>query len=255
MGNTPVRDQANARSVRLPDGASSTNWPVHSMALVPPEPLARVFASQRDRFDREHATTIPHVTMKLSFGLGEGTLKTQDDLRRWLERECRDQRPFEVWLDEAGMFGACSGYGYVVYVPVRATPALIGLHARLVQGLADGGARTSGVDVEREVAMFFPHLTLAQGLTVEEAQLALTVARRELAPVMFLADRLVTAWSADGERWTVDGEVRFCGEPVAASSAGVASPKDPARSGKSEDESKDERKDVSHDEQFDSQHV
>jgi hypothetical protein len=149
------------------------------------------------------------------------------------------------------MFGGCSGYGYVVYVPVRATPALIGLHVRLVQGLADGGARTSGVGVEREVAMFFPHLTLAQGLTVEGAQQALAIARRELAPARFLADRLVTAWSADGDRWTVDGEVRFGGEPVAAPSVGVASPNDPARSGKS----KDERKDVSHDEQFDSHHV
>lgn len=246
-----MRDQANARSVRLPNGASNAPSRMYSFALVPPEPLARVFAGQRVRFDQEHATTIPHVTMKLSFGLGEGTLKTQDDLGGWLERECRDQRPFEVWLDEAGMFGACSGYGYVVYVPVRATPALIRLHARLVQGLADGGARTSGVDVEREVAMFFPHLTLAQGLTVERAHEALAIARRELAPAMFLADRLVTAWSADGDRWTVDGEVRFCGELVAASSVGSASPNDPARSGKS----KDERKDVSHDEQFDSRQL
>lgn len=62
--------------------------------------------------------------------------------------------------------------------------------------------------------MFFPHLTLAQGLTAEAAHAVLTVARRELAPAMFLADRLVTAWSADGEQWTVDGEVRFGGEPV-----------------------------------------
>lgn len=111
------------------------------------------------------------------------------------------------------MFSSCSGYGHVVYVGGRLTPA--------------------------------------QGLTAEGAHAALTVARRELAPAMFLADRLVTAWSADGDRWTVDGEVRFCGEPVAASSAGSASPKNPARSGKS----KDERKDVSHDEQFDSHHV
>lgn len=225
MVGITVREKANARSVRLPNGASNAPSRRYSFALVPPEPLARVFAGQRDRFDQGHATTIPHVTMKLSFGLGEGILKTQDDLGRWLERECRGQPPFEVWLDEAGMFGACSGYGYVVYVPVRATPALIELHARLVQGLADGGARTAGVSVERELAMFFPHLTLAQGLTAEEAQLALMVARRELAPAMFLADRLVTAWSADGERWTVDGEVRFCGEPVGA----VSSQKDRAQ--------------------------
>lgn len=227
-----VRDEADSQSILPPDGASSVISRLHSVALVPPEPLARVFAGQRARFDQGHATTIPHVTMKLAFGLGEGALKTEGDLGGWLERECRDQPPFEVWLDEAGMFGACSGYGYVVYVPVRATASLIGLHARLVQGLADGGARTSGVSVEREVAMFFPHLTLAQRLTVEGARAALTVARRELAPAMFLADRLVTAWSADGERWTVDGEVRFCGEPVAASEARGASPEDSARSGK-----------------------
>lgn len=213
-----MRDATECHTLLSPDGASSVVPVRYSFALVPPEPLAQVFAGQRARFDPGHAATVPHVTMKLGFVLGDGVLATHSDLVEWLKQECRQQRPFEVQLGEVGMFSSCSGYGHVVYVGVRPTPALIELHARLVEGLAKAGARTSGVSAEREVAMFFPHLTLAQGLTEAGAQEALAAAQRELTPVMFLADRLVTARSADGERWAVDGQVRFCGEAVAASS-------------------------------------
>ncbi len=209
-----MRDATECQALLSPDGASSVVPVRYSFALVPPEPLAQVFACQRVRFDPGHADTVPHITMKLGFVIGDGALATHSDLVEWLEQEYRHQRPFEVQLGEVGMFSSCSGYGHVVYVGVRLTPALIELHARLVEGLAKVGARTSGVSVEREVAMFFPHLTLAQGLTEGDAQQALAAARRELAPVMFPADRLVTARSADGERWAVDGQVRFCGEPV-----------------------------------------
>ncbi len=184
---------------------------VWSFALVPPEPLARVFAGQRARFDPSHAETVPHITMKLAFVIGEGTLATHNDLVGWLERECRHQRPFEVQLGEVGVFSSCSGYGHVVYIAVSLTPALIELHARLIQGLADVGARTSGVTVEREMAMFFPHLTLAQGLSAVTARKILNVARREHVLATFIADRLVLGRSEDGVAWRLVTDVRFGG--------------------------------------------
>lgn len=223
-----MRDATECQPLPSTDGSSSVVPVRHSFALVPPEPLAQVFARHRARFDPGHADTVPHITMKLGFVLGDGALATHSDLVEWLEQECRQQRPFEVQLGEVGMFSSCSGYGHVVYVGVCLTPALMELHSRLVEGLAKVGARTSGVSVEREVVMFFPHLTLAQGLTEAGAQEALAAAQRELTPVMFLADRLVTARSADGERWAVDGQVRFCGETVVALSTAGESVESPS---------------------------
>jgi 2'-5' RNA ligase len=184
---------------------------VWSFALVPPEPLARVFAEQRARFDPAHAATIPHITMKLAFVIGVGALATHNDLVGWLERECRRQRPFEVQLGEVGVFSSCSGYGHVVYIAVNLTPALAELHARLVQGLADVGAWTSGASVEREMVMFFPHLTLAQGVSAATARKILNVARREHMPATFVADRLVLGRSDDGVAWRLVADVRFGG--------------------------------------------
>jgi 2'-5' RNA ligase len=186
----------------------STVW---SFALVPPEPLARVLTRQRARFDPAHATTIPHITMKLAFVIGEGALATYSDLVGWLEQECWHQRPFEVQLGEVGVFSSCSGYGHVVYIAVNPTPALVELHARLVQGLADVGARTSGVSAKREMALFFPHLTVAQGLSAVAAQEVLEIARYEYVPVVFMADRLVVGRSEDGVGWSLAGDVRFGG--------------------------------------------
>lgn len=185
---------------------------LHSFALLPEEPLARVFATQRARYDPVHASmTVPHVTMKLACVLGEGPPATHEDLITWLIRECRDQRPFEVQLGDVGIFESCSGYGYVLYVAVRPTPPLVELHDRLVHALARAGAKTAGLSIEQEVSMFFPHLTLAQGLSVAGAQESLALAWEEHVVSTFLADRLVTAHSVDGRRWQVVGNVWFCG--------------------------------------------
>ena len=197
-----------------PSEASEVLVPeVHSFALVPEGPLADLLAAQRARFDPVHvAVTVPHVTMKLACVLGEGLLATHEDLITWLIQECRDQRPFEVQLGEVGTFESCSGHGYVVYVAVCLTPSLVELHDRLVHGLARAGAKTAGLSIEQEVSMFFPHLTLAQGLSADAAREVLSIAKREHVASAFVADRLVTARSVDGTRWEVIGSVRFSGE-------------------------------------------
>lgn len=197
-----------AREVR----ESASDSILHSFALLPQEPLARVLAAQRARYDPIHAPmTVPHVTMKLACVLGEGLLATHEDLITWLIQECRDQRPFEVQLGEVGTFESCSGHGYVVYVAVCLTPSLVELHDRLVHGLARAGAKTAGLSIEQEVSMFFPQLTRAQGLSAAAAQEALALAREDHVVSTFLADRLVTAHSVDGRRWEVAGDVWFCG--------------------------------------------
>lgn len=117
------------------------------------------------------------------------------------------------------MFRSCGRYGHVVYVAVRPAPVLIEFHTRLVQGLADGGARTSGISVERELAMFSPHLTLAQGLSAASARDVLALAQREHVASTFMADRLVIARSREGTRWELAEDVWFGGTAVVAEPA------------------------------------
>ncbi len=202
------------------DGAVSLVRLSHAFGLLPTERLARGFAAQRARFDQSHASpTVPHVTMKQPFVLGEGQLTTHDDFVEWLNRECCLQRPFEVQLDDVGVFDSRSGYGHVVYVRVRVTPSLIELHDRLVRALAQAGARTSGITAENEVALFFPHLTLAQGLSASAARDVLALVQREHVASTFMADRLVIARSREGTRWELAEDVWFGGTALVAEPA------------------------------------
>ncbi|HAP38665.1 MAG TPA: hypothetical protein DCQ94_02795 [Nitrospira sp.] len=197
-----------------PSEASEVLVPeLHSFALVPEGPLADLLAAQRARFDPVHAAvTVPHVTMKLACMLNGSALPTHEALITWLARECLKQPPFPVHLGEVGTFESCNGHGHVLYIAVRATAPLIELHDRLVQRVALAGVKTAGLSIEREVAMFFPHLTLAQGLSADAAREVLSIAKREHVASAFVADRLVTARSVDGTRWEVIGSVRFSGE-------------------------------------------
>lgn len=210
MRTEPETAPETRESRSIVDGAPRQE--VHSFALVPQEPLAGRFAAQRARFDPVHAAvTVPHVTMKLACVLTESALPTHEALITWLTCECLNQRPFQVHLGEVGTFESCSGHGHVLYIAVRPTAPLIDLHDRLVRRVVLAGAKTAGLSIEQEVAMFFPHLTLAQGLSAAAAQEALALAREEHVVSTFLADRLVTAHSVDGRRWEVVGDVWFCG--------------------------------------------
>lgn len=207
-----VRNTMTIASGEPSEGQPRLGGMLRSFALLPPERLAQTFAAQRARFDPRHAaTTIPHVTMKLAFRLGKRPLATHADLIVWLRGQCRHQQSFPVYLDEVGVFSSCGGHGHVVYIAVRRTSELVELHDRLVFELARAGVQTPGMTIAREIDLFFPHLTLAQGLSAATAQEIFEIARCEHVPSAFMADRLVLGRSDDGVVWSLAGEIGFAG--------------------------------------------
>ena len=71
----------------------------------------------------------------------------------------------------------------------------------MVVALARNGVETRAVTPEREMELFFPHLTVAQGLTAERAVQVLGAARAHHEPQSFQAERLVLGRSWDELSW------------------------------------------------------
>jgi 2'-5' RNA ligase len=84
---------------------------------------------------------------------------------------CAEQSPFTVELGDVDVFDTAA-FGSVVHLVVILSDALRELHAALVRAVSALELSTSGLDTAAEERLFYPHLTLAQGLTPEGARAA-----------------------------------------------------------------------------------
>jgi 2'-5' RNA ligase len=163
---------------------------LHALALLPPLHIAEPLAAIRARFDVEHAAkTVPHVTLKQPFELPAGVARGELMLLDVTRQVCSEHRTFAIELSEISVFHS-QAFGSVVHVKVVLGEALRALHAALVRRLASSELARQTDHGANEQRQFYPHLTLAQGLTRERASLVL----RELPacwPGSFLASEVV----------------------------------------------------------------
>ncbi len=126
---------------------------LYYIALVPGEPVSgRIRKLQQEvagTFHSRHALkSPPHITLQMPFRMETGR---QRALEKLLQRICPD-RPFTVTLNGFGHFG-----NRVLFIAVRDSQALQGLHRDVHEGLGTGGF----VPASGDQRPFHPHVTLA----------------------------------------------------------------------------------------------
>jgi len=185
---------------------------LYSLALLPPLSVAQPLAQWRARLHPDYAPKIsPHITVKQPFVRQESADQSAYDsphasapqheaeLMRALGRCISTHTAFTLQLETPSFFSS-SRYGSVVYLGVRRSAALDALSFTLVHAVAALGYITHGLDPERENGLFFPHLTLTQGLSKADAERAVAMLG-SAADCSFLATRLVVGRAGDDGVW------------------------------------------------------
>jgi 2'-5' RNA ligase len=180
---------------------------LYSLALLPPPPVAAPLAGYRRSFDPSRADSfVPHLTLKLPFSLGSGSLTSETALEEVAGALCATPPPGAV--RRVGVFDSCGRHGHVLHAQVDPAP-LRRLHEILVLGLWRAGAATEKISPEREVELFFPHITLAQGLSQRAAMEACEQVRSSFSTTSFLASSLWIGRSRDGHSWELGATLSF----------------------------------------------
>lgn len=144
--------------------------PLYGCALLPPlaeaEPLARI----RARFDPGHAAhSQPHVTLKQPFLGPEAGSAAERVLVESVTRATARFAPLTIRLAELGSFGSPI-HGHVVYAKAEGGAQIYALARALIDAVEASGFRTPNLPVAHEKELYFPHLTLAQGLSAPAAE-------------------------------------------------------------------------------------
>lgn len=182
--------------------ASVKNMPVsplYAMALVPPPALSDACAAVRRQWDREHSDkTFPHITLKQPFTFAEHSAEREAELLLLVHRVCAAHRALQVQLESVSSFES-PAHGNVVHVQVALSPAMHALQQALTKAVFSIDGRTAAMTPEQEIEVFYPHLTLAQGLTKTAAAALLATALPAIERQTFLAKSVVVGrCRADG---------------------------------------------------------
>jgi 2'-5' RNA ligase len=153
--------------------------------------------------------------MKLPFVFGDCSAQAESLLVDALARLCTHHPCLEIQLTDVGVFDSQGVHGYVVHACIALTPMLRALHDEVVHMLEGEGAHTAGLTADAEIALFYPHLTIAQNLSREAAGEVLASARAEPVVGTFVADRLVVAECTDARTWRLGAEVTLAARRVA----------------------------------------
>ncbi|MEZ5539015.1 MAG: 2'-5' RNA ligase family protein [Pseudomonadales bacterium] len=174
---------------------------LYAMALVPPPELSAVCAAIREQFDPAHSDkTFPHITLKQPFTLLDNPIIQESVLLQATQQLCSQQPPLKVALKQVGRFDSPT-HGSVVHVRVDLSPAFQQLQQALVKKVAAVGCVTPHLSVEQEIKTYYPHLTLAQGLSPEAATAMLDHDMRAVTEKSFLADTVVVGRRDTNQVW------------------------------------------------------
>jgi 2'-5' RNA ligase len=143
---------------------------LHSLAILPPADLATRWSAVRASYDREHAAkTVPHITLKQPFTLTGELPARESAMVERLRETCALHGHFSLDLQDVAVF-VSRVHGHVVHVKVALSAPLRALQHAIVRLLAREHYTAETDDPAQEERLFYPHLTLAQGLTDEQAR-------------------------------------------------------------------------------------
>jgi 2'-5' RNA ligase len=169
----------------------------YSLAIIlPPEHSARVLEARKAVLGDEHPYA-PHVTVKSPFSV-------EGDRAAVLERIATiagSHRPFVVQVTGVGSFhGPIMN---VIFLHVKPTAELRGLHMDVASGLADATRYSRPYGATLELDNYVPHVTVAANLTEEQYAAGLATLDGEKPSFSFTCTHLTLGVSDDGKTWTL----------------------------------------------------
>jgi len=173
----------------------------YSIGLIPPHDISRKLSNVRREIDPEHAIkTIPHITLKQPFNLLNGVSK-QILINRVDALEIRFI-PISIFLESLSRFYSPI-YQNVIYLKVGMNRELMTLQSDIVLSLSEIAVEHPQLQTQREIEVFYPHLTLAQGLDDDVVEGVMERCASQFEQIEFMAEKLVVASSDQEGNWKV----------------------------------------------------
>lgn len=199
----------------LPDSLSSSvntsqTLPMYSMALIPPPDLSDIYNNIRQKFDSERVNkTFPHITLKQPFIFADADPIHEQKLLEAMKLLCHQQKPFDVQIDNIDMFDS-PAHGSVVHLQIHNTPLLSALQSAIVRAVNNIGGITEKLLPEQEEKIYYPHLTLAQGLSRAAAEAAIaSIDTHTMGHSAFRVQQLVVGRCGSDQVWQKIAELDF----------------------------------------------
>jgi len=184
---------------------------IYAMALVPPPEISATCSEIRKQFDPSRSNkTFPHITLKQPFTMVGDQKTAEQALLQATKNICAQHHPLQVDLEQVDRFDS-PVHGAVVHVRVTLSPALQQLQQKLVQAISAVGGMTEHLTVVQEIQTYYPHLTLAQGLSHEAAALAMTSNTDAVTQKQFTADSIVVGRCGADQVWEKIGVFALSG--------------------------------------------
>ncbi|MBK8101996.1 MAG: 2'-5' RNA ligase family protein [Cellvibrionales bacterium] len=183
---------------------------IYAMALVPPPEISATCSEIRKQFDPSRSNkTFPHITLKQPFTM-VGDQKPQNKHFASDKNICAQHDPLQIALEQVDRFDSPT-HGTVVHVRVTLSPELQQLQQKLVQAVSVIGGMTEHLTVAQEIQTYYPHLTLAQGLSHEAATLAMASNTDAVTQKQFTADSIVVGRCGADQVWKKIGVFALSG--------------------------------------------
>lgn len=161
------------RDGRINEKTREKPLPLYAMALMPPPDISAVCADVRRQFDPERSDkTFPHITLKQPFMFPDDAAAHEKALLLATQRVCSHHAALTVQLGEISSFDS-PVHGSVVHVQVTLSSSLHRLQQALTEAVAAIGGITTHLTPALETRVYYPHLTLAQGLSHAAAAAAM----------------------------------------------------------------------------------
>ncbi|HRG50626.1 MAG TPA: 2'-5' RNA ligase family protein [Pseudomonadales bacterium] len=184
---------------------------IYAMALVPPPDISAACAAIRKQFDPSRSNkTFPHITLKQPLTMMGNQKTAEQALLQATKNICMQHHPLQIALEKVDRFDSPT-HGTVVHVRVTLSPELRQLQQKLVQAISAIGGITEHLTVAQEIQTYYPHLTLAQGLSHEAATLAMASNTGAVTQKQFTADSIVVGRCGADQVWKKIGVFALSG--------------------------------------------
>lgn len=179
----------------------NNNTMYYSLALEPETSIYQQAHAMRELFDPTRAGNMkPHITLKFPFFLDNTATEAQ--FIALVEKVTNETVALELQAEPVSSFQS-PVHGCVIHWPIAHSDNIRQLINRLVDALEPINADREKIPAEHEKKAFYPHLTLAQGVSSEQKLPALNHPLSVLKNPSFIANKILIGKSPDLQQWNV----------------------------------------------------